>query len=388
MAKPRGAVCNLICTYCYFLDKASLYPGSDFQMDDDLLERYTHQYIESQAGSEVIFAWQGGEPTLVGLDFYRKALAYQEKYRKPGMRITNTLQTNGTLLDEVWCMFFKQHGFLVGISIDGPAHLHDVYRLDRGGAPTYERVHEGLELLQAHAVDFNILCTVHAANENHAQEVYRFLRDDLQAEVIQFIPIVERAASAGGRTGSVASNRSVSPAGYGRFLIEVFDEWVRHDVGRVYVQLFDVALGLWLTGHSSLCVFAETCGAALALEHNGDLYSCDHFVEPDHLLGNICHAHLIDLAASEQQQRFGEAKHDRLPACCHACPVRFACNGGCPKNRISTTSGGEPNLNYLCPSYRAFFLHIDPAMRYMAAQLRRRQSPAMVMDWMASHHEV
>jgi uncharacterized protein len=383
MTKPRGAICNLDCHYCYYLSKERLYPDSRFRMTDDVLESYTRQYIEAQRVPEVTFAWQGGEPTLMGLDFYRRAVELQEKYRKPGMRILNSLQTNGTTLDDAWCEFFHEHNFLIGLSIDGPADLHDAYRVDKGGRPTHAAVMRGLDLLKRHHVEFNTLTCVHAANAGHPLDVYHFLRDEVGSQFLQFIPIVERDNTTGFQEGTQVTGRSVTGQGYGDFLVAIFDEWVRRDVGRVFVQIFDVALAAWSGHRPGLCIFEETCGAALALEHSGDLYSCDHFVEPDYYLGNIQDTHLIELVASEQQWRFGNAKRDTLPQVCRECPVRFVCNGGCPKNRILTTPDGEPGLNYLCAGYKTFFTHIDRPMRIMAGELRARRPPANIMLFLA-----
>ncbi len=379
MLKPRGAICNLDCSYCYFLTKQDLYPGSRFHMSDETLEEFTRQYLAAQPTNEAVFGWQGGEPTLLGLDFYEKAVALQHAHARPGMRITNALQTNGTLLDDDWCHFLKKHDFLVGISIDGPQELHDAYRVDKGGLPTHHRVMAGLDLLKKHEVEFNVLTTVHAANQEHGLEVYRFLRDEAGAQFIQFIPIVERDNKTGFQEGTAVTERSASGAGYGRFMIKVFEEWVRHDVGQVFVQLFDVALAAWVGAPAGLCVFAETCGNALALEHNGDLYSCDHFVEPHHLVGNLADSKLGEMVASPQQRAFGSAKRDTLPDQCLGCEVRFVCNGGCPKNRFTETADGQPGLNYLCDGYRPFFNHIRPAMDFMAAELNARRPPANVM---------
>jgi uncharacterized protein len=379
MTKPRGAICNLDCKYCYFLSKERLYPDSEFRMAENLLEEYTRQYIEAQRVPEVTFAWQGGEPTLMGLDFFELAVRYQQKYKKPGMRIHNALQTNGVLLDDDWCRFFKASDFLIGISIDGPRELHDAYRVDKGGQPTFDRVMRGLDYLKRHRVDYNVLTTVHADNADHPLAVYRFLRDEIKTQFMQFIPIVERDNDTGFQEGSGVTSRSVTAEQYGRFLIAMFDEWVMQDVGRVFVQIFDVALAAWTGNRPGLCVFEETCGAALALEHNGDVYSCDHFVEPAHRLGNMQIIPLADLVGSEQQQRFGQAKRDSLPRYCRECEVRFVCNGGCPKDRFIDTPDGEPGLNYLCAGFRAFFNHIDHPMRLMAAELAQRRPPANVM---------
>jgi uncharacterized protein len=383
MVKPRGAICNLDCQYCYFLSKESLYPGSSFRMSDEVLEAYTRQYIQSQPTPMVTFAWQGGEPTLMGLDFFRRAVELQQKYRKPGTSITNTLQTNGVLLDDEWASFFKRHDFLLGVSLDGPAHLHDVYRVDKGSQGSHDRVRRGIALLQKHNVDFNILCCISAANADYPLEVYRYFRDLLEAQFIQFIPIVERMNQTGFQEGTKVTARSVSGRQYGRFLIEIFNEWVRRDVGKVFVQIFDVALSVWFGQAAGLCIFEETCGTALAMEHNGDLYSCDHYVEPAYFLGNIEEENLLPLATSREQTRFGQAKKESLPEYCRKCEVRFVCNGGCPKDRIRRTSDGEPGLNYLCEGYKAFFRHIDQPMKLMAALLRQQRAPAEIMDLMA-----
>jgi uncharacterized protein len=383
MVKPRGAICNLDCAYCYYLSKERLYPGSDFRMSAEVLEAFTRQHIEAQGGPEVVFGWQGGEPTLMGLDFFRQAVAFQEQYARPGVEILNTFQTNGTNLDDAWCRFFGENGFLVGVSLDGPRELHDAFRVDKGGNPTFSRVMGGVRLLKRHGVNYNILTTVHAANAPYPLDVYRFLRDEVGTQFMQFIPIVQRDNETGLQEGTQVTERSVTAQQYGDFLIAVFDEWVRHDVGRVFVQIFDTALAAWVGQRPGLCIFEETCGTAVALEHNGDLYACDHFVEPGYYLGNIRETPLADLVASERQQRFGLAKRDALPRTCRECAVRFACNGGCPKDRILETPDGEPGLNYLCEGYKAFFTHIDEAMKFMAAELRAGRAPANVMRHMA-----
>ena len=383
LAKPTGAICNLDCTYCFFLSKEMLYPGSRFRMADDLLETYIRQLIEAHRTPEVIIAWQGGEPTLMGLDFFRRSIEYEEKHRRPGMRIVNTIQTNGTLIDDEWAEFFKQQGFLVGISIDGPRDVHDAFRVDKAGKPTFDRVMRGLGFLKEHGVEWNALTTVNAANVEEPARVYRFLRDEAGARFIQFIPIVERSdATAEILAFGAVTERSVSAEGWGRFLIAVFDEWVRRDVGTVFVQMFDAALASWAGAPPAICIFAETCGDALALEHNGDLYSCDHFVEPAHLLGNIQRESMIELVASEKQRKFGTDKRDTLPRYCRECDVRFACHGECPKNRFILTPDGAPGLNYLCAGYKAFFHHVDEPMRFMADELRRNGAPSNVMAYM------
>lgn len=379
LLKPRGAICNLDCKYCFFLSKEKMFPGSKFRMTDEVLEDYVRQHIAAHNVPEVTFAWQGGEPTLMGLDFFKRAVELQKKYQKPGTRILNTLQTNATTFNDDWCSFFHEHNFLLGISIDGPQAMHDYYRVDKGGSPTFHRVMAGIDLAKKHGVEFNILATVNAANVAHGVEVYRFIRDEIGAAFIQFIPIIERDNETGYQEGTDVTDRSVTGAQYGQFLIEVFDEWVRNDVGEVFVQLFDVALGVWLGHPSALCVFAETCGGALALEHNGDLYSCDHFVEPRHRLGNVAETPLADLVHSEQQRQFGLNKRDELPRFCRECDVRFICNGGCPKDRILTTPDGEPGLNYLCDGFKAFFTHIDQPMKTMARLIMNQHSPADIM---------
>ncbi len=387
LAKPTGAICNLDCSYCFFLSKEELYPGSRFRMHDDVLTQYLRQLLEAHREPEVTVSWQGGEPTLMGLDFFRRAIEKVEALAGPGRRVEHTMQTNGTLIDDEWAKVLTAHDVLVGISIDGPQALHDAYRVDKGGKPTYDRVIRGLEKLKAHGVRWNVLTTVHHANEEHGPEVYRFLRDDLGAEFIQFIPIVERPSPGGIPTGDEVTDRSVSPGGYGRFLVAVFEEWVRRDVGTVFVQMFDSTLASFHGVPGSLCVHAETCGTALALEHNGDLYSCDHFVEPDYLLGNIRERHMLEMVASPQQRAFGDAKRDALPAYCRSCDVRFACHGGCPKDRFTTTPDGEPGLHYLCPSYQQFFRHIDAPMRFMSAALRSGRDADDVMGWYARRED-
>jgi uncharacterized protein len=382
MTKPRGAICNLDCKYCYFLSKERLYPNSSFRMSDNLLETYTRQYIEAQQVSEITFAWQGGEPTLMGLEFYRQAVAYQQKYKRPGMHILNAFQTNALLLDDSWCEFFFEHDFLIGISLDGPRELHDAYRVDKGGRPTFDRVMQGVDLLKQHRVEFNILTTVHAANADYPVEVYRFLRDEVCTPFVQLIPIVERQNDTGFQEGRQVTARSVTAEQYGKFMIAIYEEWVRHDVGHVFVQLFDVALAAWVGDRPGLCIFEETCGGALALEHNGDVYSCDHFVEPKHLLGNLMDIPLSDIVMSPQQQQFGTAKRDSLPNYCRNCEVRFVCNGGCPKDRFIDTHDGEPGLNYLCVGYKAFFKHASETMQFMANELNHHRPPANVMLYM------
>jgi uncharacterized protein len=384
LAKPTGAACNLDCAYCFFLDKEVLYPGSQFRMSEATLEQYIRQLIESHQIDEVNIAWQGGEPTLMGLEFYRKVMTLVEKHRRPGMRFLHTIQTNGTLLDDEWAAFLKEHDFLVGISLDGPRELHDVYRVDKGGRPTFDRVMRGLRLLQKHGVEYNILTTVNRLNGDFPLEVYRFLRDEVGTTWIQFIPVVERINSDGltlFQEGTKVSERSVLPEQFGNFLSTIFDEWVRNDVGRIFVQTFEATLRNWLHMNTSgMCVFNETCGTGLAIEHNGDLYSCDHFVEPKYLLGNILETHMIELVASPQQLKFGQDKRDRLPRYCLECDVRFACHGECPKNRFILTPDGEPGLNYLCAGFKEFFHHISFPMKIMSGLYRRGHEIKEVME--------
>jgi uncharacterized protein len=398
LAKPTGPICNLDCKYCFFLSKEMLYPGDRFRMSDELLETYIRQLLEMQPLGDVIVAWQGGEPTLMGIDFLRRAMAYVEQYRKVGQNILHTMQTNGTLLDDEWCAFLKQHKVLVGLSVDGPRQMHDAYRVNKRGFGSFGDVMQGYELLRRHGVEVNILCTIHAANADHPLDVYRFFRDELQASYLQFIPIVERTTEAliplanlgwGNRPGAdrplyvqhgaQVTERSVGAEQFGRFLIAIFDEWVRRDVGKVFVQTFDVALGSWL-GQHNLCIFSPTCGKAVALEHNGDLYSCDHYVEPEYLLGNIGETSMGALVSSPKQRAFGQHKLDSLPKYCRECSVLFACYGECPRNRFISTPEGEPGLNYLCAGYKQFFNHINPAMNTMAGLLRQNRYADEIMQ--------
>jgi len=393
MAKPTGPICNLDCKYCFYLEKENLYPkDTNWAMPDDVLETFIQDHIEAHSVPDVLFAWQGGEPTLLGVDYFRKAVALQKKYAG-GKTISNAFQTNGVLLNDEWCEFFKENDFLIGLSIDGPQHLHDHYRVDRGGQPTFKKVMRGLEFLKKHEVEFNTLTVVNRANQSHPLEVYRFLKE-IGSVVMQFIPLVERITPDPSsvlkmvlpvQDGDLA-NWSVEAGPYGDFLCSIFDEWVQNDVGKHFVQLFDVSLQSWMGMPASLCWFRESCGAALALEHNGDLYSCDHFVYPENKLGNIMERPLSSLINSPQQRQFGQDKKETLPRYCRECDVRFACHGECPKHRFIKTPDGEDGLNYLCAGYMKFFRHIDPYMRFMAGMLRRRQPPAHVMSF-AAHLE-
>lgn len=401
LAKPTGSICNLDCTYCFFLSKEQLYPGDRFRMSYEVMETWIRQVIDSHRTPEVTIALQGGEPTLMGLDFMRRVVAHARRVAGPGRPIEFTLQTNGTLLDDEWCAFLAAEDVLVGLSLDGPPAMHDAYRVDKQGRPTYERVRAAWDLLQRHGVATNVLCSVHAANAGHGLEVYRHLRDDLGVRFIQFIPIVERVTETtvelaergwGDRAsdrplyvqaGSGTTSRSISPPAWGEFLVAVFDEWVRRDVGEVFVTMFDAALAAWLGLPSPMCIFAERCGTAIALEHNGDVYSCDHYVEPEHLLGNISTTTLVELVSSPAQRAFGDAKAATLPPKCRSCEVRFACHGECPRNRFDVTADGDPGLNHLCAGYYRFFTHIDGPMRTMADLLRRGRPADEVMGLLA-----
>jgi uncharacterized protein len=397
LAKPSGSTCNIDCTYCFFLSKEALYPNEKSRMSEATLEAYIRQLLEAHRTPTVTVAWQGGEPTLMKLEFFKKSIELVEKYRRPGQTVEHTFQTNGILLDDEWCAFFKEHNFLVGLSVDGPREIHDAYRLDRSKRGTFDKVMNGWRHLRQHGVEFNILCTVNAANEKHGRAVYRFFRDEMEAKWVQFIPIVERAseetigiANQGwseqpGRkrlfytqSGNLVTNRTVGGEQYGYFLIDIFEEWMRHDVGKVYVQMFDVTLEAYF-GRHLLCIHAPTCGYGPALEHNGDVYSCDHFVEPRYLLGNIHKTPLVQLVASVAQRKFGDDKRDTLTPQCQRCEVRGLCNGGCPKDRFALSSDGDPGQNYLCAGLYLFFTHTRPAMQTMAQLLQRGRPPSEIM---------
>jgi len=405
LAKPSGATCNIDCTYCFFLSKEALYPNEKSRMSQATLETYIRQLLESHRTQEVTVAWQGGEPTLMKLEFFKRAVELVEIYRRPDQIVQHTFQTNGLLLDDKWCAFFKEHHFLVGLSVDGPRELHDTYRLDRRGQGTFDLVMKGWRALQRHSVDFNILCTVNAANQHHGREVYSFFRDELGAKWVQFIPIIERAsaetleiANQGWsdrpgqkrllytQTGNLVTERTVGAEQYGRFLVDVFEEWIRHDVGQIFVQLFDVTLEAFF-GRHLLCIHAPTCGYGPALEHNGDLYSCDHFVEPRFKLGNIHQTHMLELVASPDQRKFGNDKRDTLTTQCQECKVRHLCNGGCPKDRFALSRDGQPGQNYLCPGLELFFMHTGPAFSKMAQLIQQNHAPSEIMAWVAAEDE-
>jgi uncharacterized protein len=368
MTKPIGPKCNLRCDYCFYLEKDVLYPEqTQWVMSDEVLREHIRQTIEDTNAPEVSFTWQGGEPTLLGIEFFQKAINIQRELAH-GKKITNSIQTNGTLLDDNWGAFLAHNGFLVGISIDGPAELHDGFRHNLKGEPTHAPVMNGLELLKKHKVEFNTLTVVNSLNGDHPLDVYRFLKE-IGSQYMQFIPLVERRQP----------EASVGPEQFGEFLTAIYDQWIKTDVGRIFVQHFDVALNIWYGLPSPTCVFAETCGRAIVVEHNGDVYSCDHFVYPEYKLGNILETPESELVDSPFQGAFGLAKKQFMPKQCKECEVLFTCNGECPKHRFTETSDGEANLNYLCPSYKRFFKHIDPTMRRMVELLKAGRPPADIM---------
>ena len=400
MTKPIGPICNLDCTYCYYLEKETLFAKNEkFRMADEVLETYIRKYIQAQppSMSEVAFAWQGGEPTLLGLDYFKRVVELQAKHND-GRKITNALQTNGTLLDDDWCLFFKEHNFLIGISIDGPKELHDHYRVDKRNRSSFEEVIRGLELLKKHGTQFNTLTTVNRINSAHPLKVYHFLKE-IGSRYPQFIPIVERKPNQETRNSGFdfalppnpdktidnlpVTSESVIAEVYGQFLCTIFDEWVRHDVGTVFIQLFEDALSKWMGYGSSMCIFAPTCGSAMALEHDGKLYSCDHYVYPEYEIGNIMDSNIADLLESPAQKKFGQDKHDTLPEYCRSCDYLFACHGECPKHRFIKTPSGEAGLNYLCPAYKHFYAHIDPYMQTMVKLLHSKQPPPTIMKIIA-----
>ena len=391
MAKPIGSTCNLNCTYCYYLEKKNIYSDySDHRISDTVLEKFIKEYIEAQQVPIVNFVWQGGEPGLLGIDFFRKVVRLQQKYAGK-KKIENAFQTNGTLLNDEWCRFFKEHNFLVGISIDGPEFIHDKYRLFKNGQPSFSIVMKSIELLHKHKVDFNTLSVVQKHNSKYPLEVYHFLKE-IGSGFIQFLPIVERVSISNPSDGlrlvhaesnvkSELSEWSVIPEDYGQFLITIFDEWVRRDVGKYFIQLFDVTLANWTGNPPGLCVFSETCGNAVAMEHNGDIYSCDHYVYPEFKLGNLEENSLSEMMLSQAQYAFGSNKLDKLPQYCVNCEYRFACHGECPKHRFAFTETGEHGLNYLCKAYKAFFSHVHPYMQFMSEELEKKRPPANVLQW-------
>ena len=387
MLKPTGAHCNLACKYCYYLEKNKLYPTAQRHlMSDEILEQFTREYIEAQTMSQVLFTWHGGEPLLRSIDFYRKALSLQQKYTG-GRRIDNVIQTNGTLLTDEWCEFFAQNHWLVGISIDGPQPDHDHYRLTAAGKPSWKKVMQGIKLLKKHGVEWNAMAVVNAYNANHPLEFYRFFKEN-GCQFLQFTPIVERLTRhEDGRTlASLAdkdeislSEASVAPEQWGYFLCAIFDEWVRKDVGKIFVEIFDCTLANWMGISPGICAYSKECGHAGVMEHNGDVYSCDHFVFPEYKLGNIRDHSLIDMLYGEQQQEFSRLKHSSLPRQCKECDMEFACHGECPKNRFMKDKYGDSGLNYLCPGYYHYYQHVAPYMDYMKQELMAQRPPSNIM---------
>ena len=387
MLKPAGAHCNLACKYCYYLEKNKLYPTAQRHlMSDEMLEQFTREYIEAQTMSQVLFTWHGGEPLLRSIDFYRKALSLQQKYAG-GRRIDNVIQTNGTLLTDEWCEFFAQNHWLVGISIDGPQPDHDHYRLTAAGKPSWKKVMQGIKLLKKHGVEWNAMAVVNAYNANHPLEFYRFFKEN-GCQFLQFTPIVERLTRhEDGRTlASLAdkdeislSEASVAPEQWGYFLCAIFDEWVRKDVGKIFVEIFDCTLANWMGVSPGICAYSKECGHAGVMEHNGDVYSCDHFVFPEYKLGNIRDHSLIDMLYGEQQQEFSRLKHSSLPRQCKECDMEFACHGECPKNRFMKDKYGDSGLNYLCPGYYHYYQHVAPYMDYMKQELMAQRPPSNIM---------
>lgn len=387
MLKPAGAHCNLACKYCYYLEKNKLYPTAQRHlMSDEMLEQFTREYIEAQTMSQVLFTWHGGEPLLRSIDFYRKVLSLQQKYAG-GRRIDNVIQTNGTLLTDEWCEFFAQKHWLVGISIDGPQPDHDHYRLTAAGKPSWKKVMQGIKLLKKHGVEWNAMAVVNTYNANHPLEFYRFFKEN-GCQFLQFTPIVERLTRhEDGRTlASLAdkdeiplSEASVAPEQWGYFLCAIFDEWVRKDVGKIFVEIFDCTLANWMGISPGICAYSKECGHAGVMEHNGDVYSCDHFVFPEYKLGNIRDHSLIDMLYGEQQQEFSRLKHSSLPRQCKECDMEFACHGECPKNRFMKDKYGDSGLNYLCPGYYHYYQHVAPYMDYMKQELMSQRPPSNIM---------
>ena len=387
MLKPAGAHCNLACKYCYYLEKNKLYPTAQRHlMSDEMLEQFTREYIEAQTMNQVLFTWHGGEPLLRSIDFYRKALSLQQKYAG-GRCIDNVIQTNGTLLTDEWCEFFAQNHWLVGISIDGPQPYHDHYRLTAAGKPSWKKVMQGIKLLKKHGVEWNAMAVVNAYNVNHPLEFYRFFKEN-GCQFLQFTPIVERQTRhEDGRTlASLAdkdeiplSEASVKPEQWGYFLCAIFDEWVRKDVGKIFVEIFDCTLANWMGVSPGICAYSKECGHAGVMEHNGDVYSCDHFVFPEYKLGNIRDQSLIDMLYGEQQQEFSRLKHSSLPRQCKECDMEFACHGECPKNRFMKDKYGDSGLNYLCPGYYHYYQHVAPYMDYMKQELMSQRPPSNIM---------
>ena len=387
MIKPVGSLCNLDCDYCYYLGKADLYGGRQPKMSDELLERYISQYIEAVQVPTVTFCWHGGEPLLAGIDFYEKAVELQNKYRG-NKQIENSLQTNGLLINPDWCSFFRDNNFLIGLSIDGPKEIHDAYRRDRGGHPTFDRVMQGLEMMAVNGVEYNTLSTINDRCAGQGTRVYQFMRSISQ--YMQFLPVVEKTLpTPSGRSpivppsteGAVIAPWSITPKAFGKFMCDVFDEWVINDVGERFVQLFDITLAQWCGVQPSLCAFCPTCGDGLVVEHNGDVYMCDHFVYPEYRLGNIGVEHLRDLQRKPELFRFGIEKRNSLPTDCRKCEYLFACRGECPKHRFATTRRGEQGLNTLCEGYKHFFEYTTPYMQQMRNLLEQGLEARHIIPW-------
>ena len=390
MVKPVGSACNLRCDYCYYLEKQLLYANEGRQMlSDELLERFIREYIESQTTPEVLFTWHGGEPLVRPLAFYEKVVRLQQRYAR-GRRIANSLQTNGTLINDDWARFFHDQGWLIGVSLDGPEAYHDAFRRTRGGGPSFRNVIRGIDILNRHAVEWNALPVANRLNGDHPLSFYRFFKN-IGCRYIQVTPVVERLAhhDDGRQLASLVDEGqlapfSIRPKQWGNFLCTIFDEWVRHDVSMFFINIFDATLANWVGVAPGLCTMAKHCGHAGVMEHNGDVYSCDHFVFPEYKLGNIHEQSLVEMMYSERQRRFGRAKADSLPTQCRECQWLNACHGECPRNRFIRTANGEPGLNYLCEGYRQYFSHVAPYMDVMKRLLGEKRPPAEVMDMLAT----
>lgn len=388
MLKPAGSLCNLRCKYCYYLEKNNLYQEQKSHViSDQMLEKFIKEYIESQTTPDVLFCWHGGETLMRPISFYRRALELQRRYAG-GRRIDNSIQTNATLLTDEWCQFFRENNFLVGVSIDGPQEFHDEYRRTATGKPTFHKVMQGIRLLNKHGVEWNALAVVNDFNAEYPLDFYHFFKE-IGCHYIQFTPIVERkvirndglSLAPGMEEGGELIDFSVTPEQWGNFLCTIFDEWVRNDVGNYYIQIFDATLANWVGVQPGLCTLAKECGHAGVMEFNGDVYSCDHFVYPEHLLGNIQNKTITEMMYGEKQKEFARLKHDCLPQQCRECQWQFACHGECPKNRFTRDKYGNPGLNYLCRGYRQFFEHVKPYMDFMKGELAAKRPPANVMNF-------
>lgn len=391
MLKPAGSLCNLRCKYCYYLEKNALYTEQkNHVISDEMLDKFIREYIEAQTSPDVLFCWHGGETLMRPISFYRRAIELQRKYAR-GRRIDNTIQTNATMLTDEWCEFFRENNFLVGVSIDGPQEFHDEYRRTATGKPTFHKVMQGIRLLNKHNVEWNALAVVNDFNADYPLEFYNFFKE-IGCHYIQFTPIVERrierndglSLAPGMEEGGELVDFSVTPEQWGKFLCTIFDEWVRHDVGTYFIQIFDATLANWAGVQPGLCSLAKECGHAGVMEFNGDVYSCDHFVYPEHRLGNINEKTITEMMYGEKQREFAKLKHELLPQQCRECPVEFACHGECPKNRFTRDKYGNPGLNYLCKGYRQFFEHVKPYMDFMKGELDAKRPPSNVMNFVAS----